>query len=156
MKLISELRFLAVSTLVFMLISMFAVLYLFFYADTPHHFGNTTTDSLLVADVSSSVTIKEDKGRTLFKSNCRRCHYTTDQKFVGPGLKGVMGRITEDQFLSWVKDPAKTRKKDKYFQDLYEEYNESTMPSFSYLKEDELVAIMNYVNNSSGEPEVLP
>lgn len=149
MKLLNEIRFLSVSTLVFMLISMIAVSYLFFYQDAEHHLGNnpgcgTENPDNQTKWVSNG---KADKGRTLFKSNCARCHYITDQKMIGPGLKGVMSRINEKQFISWVKDPESVRKKDPYFKKLYQEYDQTTMPSFK-LTDEEIKSIINYLDDA--------
>ncbi len=150
MKLLNEIRFLSVSTLVFMLISMFAVSYLFFFHDTDHHLGNNPgCGNENPVDPPEFVSdSKQNKGKILFKSNCARCHYITDQKMIGPGLKGVMTRINEKQFISWVQDPAKVRQKDPYFKKLYKEYDESVMPSFK-LTDEEILSIISYVDNTS-------
>ncbi len=159
MKLLNEVRFLSVSTLVFMLISMFAVSYLFFYIDVDHHLGNNpgcgteNTNTLLENDMMS--TDKEDKGKVLFKSNCARCHYATDQKFIGPGLANVMDRITEDQLLSWVKDPTSVRRKDEYFKKLFKDYNESVMPGFPELSKEDVLSIIAYIETSGNGVEVV-
>ena len=90
MKLLSELRFLTVSTLVFMFISMATVFYLYFFWNVDHHLGNNpgcgTNDSVLINRDDLMANSREYNGRILFKSNCARCHYVTDQKMVGPGV----------------------------------------------------------------------
>jgi hypothetical protein len=157
MKLLSELRFLTVSTLVFMFISMTSVFYLYFFWDSKHHLGNnpggSTNDSLNIDNYVLS-DHKEDKGKILFKSNCARCHYITDQKMIGPGLKGIMDRITEEQFLNWVQDPAAIRKKDPYFKKLFKEYDESIMPSFP-LKKEEIQSIIEYLKHGRLDTDVV-
>ena len=30
-----------------------------------------------------------EKGKSLFTNNCAQCHAVTDEKVVGPGLKGI-------------------------------------------------------------------
>jgi len=128
---------------------MFAVSYLFFYQDTEHHLGNNAGCGTENPDDQTECVsnVKENKGKTLFKSNCARCHYSTDQKMIGPGLKGVMGRINEKQFISWVKDPVTLRKKDPYFKKLYKEYDEASMPSFN-LTDEEILSIIKYLDEA--------
>jgi cytochrome c2 len=157
MKLLNEIRFLTVSTLVFMSISLFAVLYLFFYENTPYHLGNKDIqDEDLLTEQAIVHKDNNDKGRTLFKSNCSRCHYATEQRMIGPGLKGVMSRINEEQLISWVHDPAKTKKKDPYFEKLYDKFNGQTMPAFPMLEKEEILSIIKYVNSvANGEHEVV-
>jgi len=144
MKLLNEIRFLSVSTLVFMLVSVISVSYLYFYSDTPHHFSNKEelTDT---TNVDQTLTATAAKGQILFKQNCAKCHYKTDQKNVGPGLKNVMQRIDEDQLVSWVQNPTQTIKKDKYFKKLVENYNDR-MPSFK-LSREEILLIREYIES---------
>lgn len=146
MKLLNEIRFLTVSTLVFMLVSMISVsyLYFYFYSDTPNHLGNKEelTDT---SNVYQSLTSTASKGQILFKQNCAKCHYKTDQKSVGPGLHGIMNRINEDQLVSWVQNPTETIKRDKYFEKLVEGFNDR-MPAFK-LSREEILWIKEYIES---------
>jgi cytochrome c len=52
------------------------------------------------------------RGKTLFQQKCAVCHYdTSDQKKIGPGLKGISKRgtfsvngnkITDDSLKTWI------------------------------------------------------
>ena len=54
------------------------------------------------------------RGKSLFQQKCAVCHYdTSDQKKIGPGLKGISKRgtfsvngnkITDDSLKSWVEN----------------------------------------------------
>jgi cytochrome c len=54
------------------------------------------------------------RGKSLFQQKCSVCHYdTSDQKKIGPGLKGISKRgtfsvngnkITDDSLKSWVEN----------------------------------------------------
>jgi cytochrome c len=54
------------------------------------------------------------RGKTLFQQKCSICHYdNTDQKKIGPGLKGLNKRgtftvngnkITDDTLKSWIEN----------------------------------------------------
>ena len=147
MKLLSEIRFLCVSILIFMFITIISVFYLYYTSKANLYYTVTDNSRDSLIEQNSQVLLN-DNGRILFKTNCSRCHYTTEKKFVGPGLKGIMDRISKDQFISWVNDPAKTRKKDKYFQNLFEAYNETTMPSFPDLSTEEVELILKYIDQN--------
>jgi mono/diheme cytochrome c family protein len=54
------------------------------------------------------------RGKSLFQQKCSICHYdTSDQKKIGPGLKGISKRgtfsvngnkITEDSLRTWIEN----------------------------------------------------
>ena len=54
------------------------------------------------------------RGKTLFQQKCSVCHYdTSDQKKIGPGLKGLSKRgtftvngnkITDDSLKTWIEN----------------------------------------------------
>jgi cytochrome c len=54
------------------------------------------------------------RGKTLFQQKCSVCHYdTSDQKKIGPGLKGLLKRgtftvngnkITDDSLKTWIEN----------------------------------------------------
>ncbi|HTQ95232.1 MAG TPA: cytochrome c, partial [Candidatus Acidoferrum sp.] len=54
------------------------------------------------------------RGKTLFQQKCSICHYdTSDQKKIGPGLKGLSKRgtftvnnnkITDDSLKAWIEN----------------------------------------------------
>ena len=87
-----------------------------------------------------------DNGKTIFKANCARCHYITDQKFVGPGLKGVKDRWSDEaNIYKWIKNSADFLKTgDKYANDLFAKFNGSAMPAFN-LKDTEIADILAYI-----------
>ncbi len=53
------------------------------------------------------------KGKKIFKSksgNCKKCHKLNEETKVGPGLKGMFDRYSEDWLRKWLKDPQGTWK----------------------------------------------
>src|SRR5271156_3132176 len=53
------------------------------------------------------------RGKTVFQEKCTICHYdTTDQKKIGPGLKGISKRgtftngtkITDESLKTWIEN----------------------------------------------------
>ncbi|MFN5370828.1 MAG: c-type cytochrome, partial [Bacteroidia bacterium] len=69
----------------------------------------------------------------LFKANCASCHKPTDQKLVGPGLKGVRARgnwADDAKLIAWVKNSvAYLATGDAYANKLFEDYGKSVMTS---------------------------
>jgi cytochrome c2 len=58
---------------------------------------------------NSNTVLSQDvaAGEKLFKINCASCHKVTDQKLVGPGLKGVADRVpkpAEEWLIKWIKN----------------------------------------------------
>jgi mono/diheme cytochrome c family protein len=126
-----------------MFISLVSVSYLFFYKEVPNHLGNSDVlaDSTMAEQPLSSTA---SQGQVLFKKNCAKCHYATEQKSIGPGLKNVMQRINEEQLVSWVQNPTATIKKDTYFEKLVENFPDR-MPAFNLTKE-EILLIRDYID----------
>lgn len=84
-------------------------------------------------------------GASLFKAQCAQCHSVGSNKVIGPGLKDLHTRRNEEWLLKWVKNSqAVIKSGDAYAVKLYNEYNQTAMPSFS-LSDDEIKAILGYV-----------
>jgi mono/diheme cytochrome c family protein len=98
---------------------------------------------------ATSGALAQPDGQKLFKANCAACHGVTSAKLVGPGLAGVNQRWPDREKLkSWIRNSAEYLKTgDSYANSLFEEYNRSLMPSFEHLKEEELEAILSYIEN---------
>lgn len=93
------------------------------------------------------------KGNTLFKTNCARCHYVTDQKMIGPGLAGIRDRWPdESKLIAWIKNSSEFLKTgDKYANDLYKEYGGMQMPSFTNLSDQDIQDLLAYIDNPPRE-----
>lgn len=102
--------------------------------------------------ISPTVTFSQDlaAGEKLFKINCASCHKVTDQKLVGPGLKGVAGRVpqpAEAWLIKWIKNSqAVVKSGDAYANKIFTEYNKSVMPSQA-LSDDEIKSVLAYIAN---------
>ncbi len=95
-------------------------------------------------------------GEKLFKNNCAQCHKVTDQKLVGPGLKGVADRVpkpAEAWLIKWIKNSQSLVKAgDAYAVKIFEEYNKSVMPSQA-VTDDEIKSILAYIANPPADPK---
>jgi mono/diheme cytochrome c family protein len=89
-------------------------------------------------------------GEKLFKINCASCHKVTDQKLVGPGLKGVAARVpqpAEAWLIKWIKNSsALVKSGDAYAVKVFNENNKSVMPSQA-LSDDEIKSVLAYIAN---------
>lgn len=94
----------------------------------------------------SAVTFSQE-GEKLFKQNCASCHALTDKKMVGPGLKGISEKRSEEWLLKWTKNSAELISSgDADAKAIFEEFNKIPMPPFA-LSDDEIKAIFSYVKS---------
>jgi mono/diheme cytochrome c family protein len=86
------------------------------------------------------------QGEALFKANCKACH-ALDKKVVGPALAGITKRAPSVQWIKdWVKNSAKVvASGDEYGVKIYEEYQKSQMTAFTSLKDEEIMAVVAYI-----------
>ncbi|GAB1447011.1 MAG: c-type cytochrome [Cyclobacteriaceae bacterium] len=95
--------------------------------------------------------IKE--GETLFNANCKACH-RIDQKLIGPALAGVYDRAPS---LDWIKNFVRNSSKviasgDEYANKIFAENGKMMMTSFTSFSDDQIMAIMAYVENETNKP----
>ena len=102
--------------------------------------------------ITSTSTFAQD-GAKLFKGNCASCHKPTDQKLVGPGLKGVKSRWPDNaKLISWVKNSTEFLKTgDAYANKLYEDYGKSIMPAQA-LSDAEINAVIDWADKGGDAP----
>jgi mono/diheme cytochrome c family protein len=95
------------------------------------------------------------QGEALFKANCKACH-AVDKKVVGPALAGVTKRAPSVQWIiDWVKNSAKVvASGDEYGVKIYEEYQKSQMTAFTSLKDEEIMALIAYIEAPPAAPVV--
>lgn len=74
---------------------------------------------------------KNKEGKEKFKANCYKCHYVTDKKFIGPGLKDVEQRWkTREALKAYIKDSERylrDNKNDKYAHKMTKKYNSTNI-----------------------------
>jgi len=59
------------------------------------------SSTAFAGDAATGKSIYEDKKA----GNCKMCHKTTGKKLVGPGLKEVSARNSDEWLNKWLKDP---------------------------------------------------
>ncbi len=87
-------------------------------------------------------------GKALFQANCASCHNPLKDA-TGPALKGVSERVPSKDWLhKWIKNPAAMiASGDKYANDIYNKWNKTAMTAFGSLSEQEIDAIITYVES---------
>jgi len=86
------------------------------------------------------------QGEVLFKENCKSCHAVHTQE-VGPALKDVTKRRDVKWLSAWIRNSqAVIASGDKYANDIYNKFGKSPMTSFPSFKDDEIKAVLAYID----------
>lgn len=100
--------------------------------------------------------VTADNGQKLFKQYCTSCHQLNN-KLVGPALKDVHKRRTEEWLIKWIRNNAALRATgDKDALAIYTEYNKNEMPAFLSFKDDDIKSIVEYIKVQSEAPATQP
>jgi mono/diheme cytochrome c family protein len=84
------------------------------------------------------------KGEILFKTNCANCHRPFEN-YVGPALQGVSKRWESKELLyDFVRNSQDVISRNAYAKKLFNDYKQSPMLPFPYLKDEEIQAILDY------------
>jgi cytochrome c2 len=85
-------------------------------------------------------------GKALFQANCAQCHNPI-RVVTGPALQGVTSRVPDKKLLyAWIRNNGAVRASgNKYFNDLFNQYNKTSMNLFPNLTDPEIAAILNFV-----------
>lgn len=92
-----------------------------------------------------------EKGKTLFTNNCAQCHAVTDEKVVGPGLKGVEQRTPGKDWLhKWIRNSsAVIATGDAYANQVFNANGKVQMSSFPNLSDADIDGILAYIDQAS-------
>ena len=91
-------------------------------------------------------------GKALFNTLCAACH-KLDANSIGPPLRNVSDRRSQEWLYSWIRNSqAMIAAGDPTAVALYEEYNQTAMPPFPQLTDENIENILAYVNQ---EPVVV-
>jgi len=102
--------------------------------------GTSSNDSI----ATDSVTIAA--GEKSFTINCSGCH-NFRQDAIGPQLSGVTNIVSPEWIKSFLKDPQQLiSSNDAHAVQLHEKYK-TVMPSFSWLKEDDIKNIIAFIHS---------
>ena len=86
-------------------------------------------------------------GKSLFSQNCMACHSAGSEVVVGPGLAELSERRSKKWLQDWIRNSqAVIASGDEYGISLYEEYNKAVMTAFPTFKDEEIDAILVYID----------
>lgn len=88
----------------------------------------------------------QQRGRTLFESNCATCH-KVDKDLTGPALKGIEDRVKDKKLLyAWIRNNnAVLKTGNAYFVKLYKDWNQTPMNTFINLTDEQIGQILAYI-----------
>lgn len=92
-----------------------------------------------------------EKGKTLFTNNCAQCHSVTDEKVVGPGLKGIEDRAPSRDWLhKWIQNSsALIASGDAYANQVFNANGKVQMSSFPNLSNADIDGILAYIDQAN-------
>ncbi|WP_338874256.1 c-type cytochrome [Spirosoma sp. SC4-14] len=95
-----------------------------------------------------------EKGKSLFTNNCAQCHSVTDEKVVGPGLKGIEQRAPSRDWLhKWIRNSsAVIASGDAYANQVFNANGKVQMSSFPNLSDADIDGILAYIDQASNPP----
>lgn len=121
--------------------TFFLSLAYFLYSCNPN--ASTGSNSI------SSDTAVIAKGKDSFNRNCASCHAFSHDD-IGPKLGGITTEVSAEWLLRFIKNPQQAISSgDERAGILFKKYK-SVMPSFAFLKEEELSAIVAFLNTHKG------
>lgn len=115
-------------------------------AESEHHeaakddgqgFGKFKNITLQAVDIKMA-----EDGQKVFESKCSACHKATDQKIVGPGLKGVTVRRQAAWILNMITNPLEMTQKDPTAKDLLAQH--LTQMTFQDVSDDQAKQILEF------------
>ncbi|WP_276345734.1 cytochrome c3 family protein [Daejeonella sp. JGW-45] len=107
--------------------------------------------SFLTAAVSSANAQDAAAGAAIFKQKCTACH-AIGKVVVGPDLKGINDRRSEEWLLKWIKNaPALIASGDPDAKEA-EKFSPAMMSAFPELTDDDIKGILAYVKAEETKP----
>ena len=89
-----------------------------------------------------------EEGEKLYQANCTACHQI-DSKLIGPALRGVSDKYSEEWLIKWIKNSAEMiASGDPDAVAIFEEYNKSPMTAFPYFSDDDVKNILAYIEQA--------
>ena len=88
-----------------------------------------------------------ENGKKLYNTNCAACH-KLDKKLIGPPLKGISEKRSNEWLHSWIKDNNALRESgDQDAIDIFNEYNGIPMIPYPQLSEQDINDIIAYTDD---------
>ncbi len=118
-------------------------------------FNHLLSAFVLMVSLSLTSLVQAQDGKALFNQKCASCH-AIDKQLVGPALSGVEDRWDDKAMLyDWVRNSAAVIKKGyPRAVAVYNEYKRVQMAAFPELKNEDIDAILGYINTGGAKAAV--
>lgn len=123
------------------------------FPNTPIRITESATLSIVKSStISPELLATITTGKKLFKTNCASCHNRNmKEDMTGPALAGVLERWSDypiTDLYSWVKSSSKlVAEEHPKAGAIYTKWNRSPMTSFSGMTDEEVAAILAYIES---------
>ncbi|NPA33693.1 MAG: c-type cytochrome, partial [Chlorobi bacterium] len=89
-----------------------------------------------------------EKGQKLFRQNCAACH-KIDKDLTGPALGGITKRRDREWLHRWIRNSQELISEgDPTAVQIFEEWNKVPMPPFTQLSDEDIDAILAYIEHA--------
>jgi mono/diheme cytochrome c family protein len=113
--------------------------------------GTTGTESAASDDGIPTDEAIISQGEGIYKANCTQCH-AINEVVIGPALKNVHERLEIPYLMRWIKNSqAVIQSGDEYAVNLYNQYNQTVMPSYPF-SDEEVMSVLAYIKAESEKP----
>ena len=97
-----------------------------------------------------TTSVFSQNGKKIFNANCIACHTIGKGYLVGPDLKGVTTKHTEDWLLKWIKSSqSMVKSKDPQALALYNQNNQIVMPDQPF-SDEQIKALLDFIKTGNG------
>ncbi|MBL0309907.1 MAG: cytochrome c [Bacteroidetes bacterium] len=90
-----------------------------------------------------------EQGKAVFEAKCVACHRVTDQKIVGPGLKGITKIRSAAWILNMITNPLEMTQKDPAAKELLAEH--LTQMTFQDVSDEQAKELLEYLRMNDSE-----
>lgn len=98
----------------------------------------------------SNTTHAQKNGKSIYENRCASCHKLSNKELVGPGLANVNKRRDQEWLVKFIRNSQKLIKEgDKLANRLYNQYNQTIMPSHTDLSKDDILNLLDYIRKES-------
>jgi cytochrome c551/c552 len=98
----------------------------------------------------SNITLAQKSGKKIYENRCASCHKLSNQELVGPGLANVNKRRDQAWLIKFIRNSQKLIKEgDKLANRLYNQYNQTIMPSHTDLSKADILNLLDYIKKES-------
>jgi mono/diheme cytochrome c family protein len=102
--------------------------------------------------ISKPIHAQNTKGKEIFDKNCVICHKLSEEKLVGPGLKGVTEKRDKAWLIKFIRGSQEMVKAgDKTAVEVFNANSKIPMPDHKFLSEDDVSQVIEYIANYKPE-----